>query len=282
MYAGKNDSAATCCAGRIDAFGMADDGYALIFNIEEQITEAFTLKEDMDFDFIRRLAESIIAKAVQYKHAYGMTPEKQALISNIVEQITKAFTLEEGTDLGPINQLAEDMIDTIKEAQTAADKAARAAENRDRDERFKKIKELIGQDKHLAYLVEIYAHEAQVPSLEEQQENIKYHNESLSHLLTAYEADTSDDSKGSIYFKLGDLEVEFTYHGCEQTLDIGEHTIDLDTHYFKQPSIFRNYINEEELVEIETICKEYFPDYDPTTVTACILELIGNRDPCAH
>lgn len=91
------------------------------------------------------------------------------------------------------------------------------------------------------------------------------------------------DSSGQISFVLGNLEVEFFYHQRTQTLMINEHTIELNDMYFcREPSIFRDYLNHDQLIKIETICKDYFPEHNSHTVSACILELIGNRDPCCH
>lgn len=153
-----------------------------------------------------------------------------------------------------------------------------------RDELFEQIKGLIGQDKYLAYLVEDYCRERQLPTLEDQQKAVRdCYDEGLADMLTEYVNDAKDDYRGNIRFVLGGLEVDFDYSAGMQTITMGEDTIDLiSTPFIKEPSLFRNYMNHEQLVRIEAICRDTFPAHEASTVADVILHLIGNRDPCAH
>lgn len=145
---------------------------------------------------------------------------------------------------------------------------------------FDHIKALLGTDKELARQVQQYCAEMQEPTLLEMQESLE---EPFNKLLTSYESDTTDTDQGRINFVLAGVEVEFSYSPGWQSVSMGDISVELDQMPFpNRPSIWRNYMNSRAARAIERECAKVFPQYDPKDATNAILELIQNRDPCAH
>lgn len=156
------------------------------------------------------------------------------------------------------------------------------------EELFTQIKELIGTDSKLATRVGALCQKlTNVPLGEEHEQDLEYVKEEVAsyssnevaELLTSYRC--FDSEGGDVSLTLGGLQVYFSC-GFAQILTVGGHEIVLEAHFSDQPSLYRDYINSEAIKQIENICKETLPEFDPSLVTDVIISLTRNRDPCSH
>lgn len=147
-------------------------------------------------------------------------------------------------------------------------------------DKYEQICKLIGRDRDMALRVKEYCIEVEKPTIEELRDIIRKcgaEYESVALSLKDYNDDKDDDGR-EINFTLGEMEVGFSSSPGYQSIQIGDLNLDTDTPDFLHEPSFTT----KDIRKIKTQCKKYFPDHDPDIISDIIIDLLGNRDSCAH